>query len=334
MARILLLIFFVTSSFFSGCSVKHQAKAHYYLTAEKYAQGMVSFKEEIKKNPNDPSANYYMGRFCLANKNYHKGVQYLQQAVALNPEDADYHFWLGVAYASNNRNDLERMSYLKALRINENHIQALTYLGHNQLEKLEFEQALKTYNRVLDIWPEHPAALFNRALIMRKFGRTPEERVAWKEYLTVYPSGAKARQAVQRLNSIGDFEYRNYLIGCRTITLEKIWFEPFTDKIDRYSEPSLVMLGEILKNNPEISIHIVAYQKNNLSLAKARALRVKRYLIEKYPQIQSSRLRVSWFDVPEKIQFKSKVHLEDESINFITAVKPTKPVRVAAKQRH
>jgi len=334
MLRIFFVIFLVISLFSSGCAIKHQAKAHYYLTAEKYEAGIESFKEELKKNPNDPGANYYMGRFCLANKRYDEGVVYLQQAVALDPGNADYHFWLGVAYAATHQGDLEKKSYLKALHIDKKNIQAMAYLGHNQLENAEFDQALDTYNRVLKIWPEHPSALFNRALIMGQFGRTPEERLAWKEYLAVYPSGAKARQAAAHLNAIGDFEYRNFLIGSRTITLEKIWFEPFTDKIGRYSEPSLEMLGAILKNNPEIVIHIVAYQKNNIKLAKTRAISIKKYLLKKYPQIQASRLLVSWFGVPEKIIRKNMPHLEDESIRFITAVGRMKPQRIAAHKKN
>jgi tetratricopeptide (TPR) repeat protein len=330
MLRIFFIIFLGISLFSSGCAIKHQAKAHYYLTAEKYEQGIESFKEEIKKNPNDAGANYYMGRFCLANKNYTDGVVYLRQAVALRPESADYHFWLGVAHAANNRSDLEKKSYLNALHIDRNNIQAMAYLGHNRYENAEFDKALNTYRRVLKIWPEHPSALFNRALIMGQFGRTPEERLAWKEYLAVYPSGARGRQAAVHLNETGDFEYRNYLIGSRTITLEKIWFEPFTDKIGRYSEPSLEMLGSILKNNPEIAIHIVAYQKNNIKLAKIRAISIKKYLLKKYPQIQSSRLLVSWFGVPEKIVIKNKPHFENESIRFITAVNMTKPSRIIA----
>ena len=80
-------------------------------------------------------------------------------------------------------------------------------------------------------------------------------------------------------------------------------------------------------------IHIVTYQKNNIKLAKTRAISIKKYLLNKYPQIQSSRLLVSWFDVPEKIIIKNVPHLEDESIRFITAVKRAKPQRIAAHKK-
>jgi hypothetical protein len=90
------------------------------------------------------------------------------------------------------------------------------------------------------------------------------------------------------------------------------------------------MLGAILKNNPELAIHIVAHQKNNIRLAKIRAVSIKKYLLKKYPQIQPSRLLVSWFGVPEKIVIKNMPHLEDASIRFITTVNRMNSPRIAA----
>jgi hypothetical protein len=64
----------------------------------------------------------------------------------------------------------------------------------------------------------------------------------------------------------------------------------------------------------------VAYQKDNKRLAELRAKSVKRYLLDRFPEIKSSRLKVSWFEVPEKIKIAKKTFAEDESINFFSAV--------------
>lgn len=308
-------------------SARQNTKGNRYLKNRQYKDGIKAFQKELEVNPDSAEAQYFMGRFQLAENHPKEALYHLERAAKLSPEKADYHFWLGVAYAANKESDLERKSYLRALELDRKHIQALTYLGHNHLEKSEYEDALKTYNKVLKLWPNNPSALYNRALILKHFERTPEERLAWEAYLADCPSGAMTRQAVLNLNALGEFEYRNHIIGSRTVTLEKIYFEPFTAKIWIGSQPSLDVLGEILKNNKSISIHIVAYQKNNKKLAKARAKSVKKYLLKRFPEIKSSRLFVSWFGVPEKIKTAKKTLIEDESINFITAIKENKRMK-------
>ena len=312
----------------SGCAsviesqyhaVKQTMVGEYYLDSKNTKRGIEVFREEVSTHPDNAEAHYYLGRFLLAEKSKKEALTYLKRAVELSPKKADYHFWLGVAYAANKRGDLERKSYFKALEIDKKHVQALIYLGHNQLERKQYKEALKLYSTALEIKPANPSALYNRALIMKRLRRTPEEKLAWKEYLASYQSGAMARRAVLHLNDLGDFEYRNYLIGRRRISLETIKFEPFSAKIIGDSRPSLKRLGNILENNKNISIHIVAYQKNNKELAEARAKSVKKYIIKKFKAIKPSRLTVSWFDVPERIKIGKKVHRENETINFFTA---------------
>ena len=299
--------------------VKQTVAGQHYLDNKKYQKGIEVFREEVRAYPENGEAHYYLGRFLLAEKKGKEALNQLKQAVELSPKKADYHFWLGVAYAANNMGDLERESYLKALEIDKKHVQALTYLGHNQLERKKYKEALQSYNKALKLWPGNPAALYNRAYIMKQLGRTPEEKLAWQEYLAYYPSGAMARRAVLHLNALGDFEYRNYIIGRRTVTLKTIVFEPFTAKIGEDSRPSLDLLGIIMKNNSTVSIHIVTYQKKHKELAEARAKSIKTYLLKEFKEIKSSRLTVSWFDVPEKIKIDKKTFYNDESVNFITA---------------
>jgi len=306
----------------SGCSIKQQVRGEYYLDSEKYEKGVAYFEQDFVKHRENPSTNYYLGRFYLAEGAYEKGLLHLKRAALLDQQNADNYFWLGIAHAANNQKDLERSSYLKALEIKSDHVQALTYLGHNYFEKAQLEKALLTYDRVLEIWPENPSALFNRALILKHEKRTPEEKLAWKRYLTITASGTKARQAVENLNAAGDFDYRNYLIGRRIVTLKRIDFKPATPVIRKDTRLSLDVLGSVLENNQDIAIHVVAYQKNNRKLAEDRAQAIKQYLLKKFPKIQLSRLKLSWFDVPENINTGEPGHLYqvDESVNFITAI--------------
>ena len=311
----------VTESAKSGYyTVKYGLKGSYYLDNHKYKEGIEAFQEELKSNPENAEANYYMGRLQLADDHPKEALPYLEKAARFSPRDADYHFWAGVAYGANGRKDLEFKSYQRALELEPTHVDALTYRGHVYLERSEYQKALNDYKRVLELDSDNPTALYNRALVLNRLKRSAEERQAWLEYLSVYSGGPMAKQATIHLNEMGDFKYRNYLIGSRTITLESVTFEPASPEIKKSSCESLDILGNIMKNNQKVSVHVVTYQKNSAKLAEARAKSVKSYLLGKFPEIDSSRLILSWFGVSEQIKTEKKTFKADESVNFITAV--------------
>jgi tetratricopeptide (TPR) repeat protein len=298
--------------------IKHLAQGEYYLDQQDYTTGLRTFRKELKKNPDDARVHYYLGRFYMAKKLNKAGMNHLIQATQLDSGNADYHFWLGVAYSENKKPDAERKSYQRALAIDKDHSQALTYLGHNQYERKEYQTALKTYTRVLELDPVNPAALYNRALLLRRFKRVPEEIEAWKIYLDHYPSGAYARQATRYLNQRGDFDHRNHVIGMRRVTIPRIRFIPLTTEIDENSEPALDFIGHLVEKYPRYTLHVITYQLNNAELAERRAKNVKRYLLKRNPRIYSSRIKVSWFKQPEKIKVDRKQFLENQSVNFFT----------------
>ena len=315
----LLFLYIVSVALFISCGVKQLVKGEFYLSNEKYNDGIHSFERELRKNPYDPRINYYLGRFYLGNNQPKEGLAYIKKATELDPANANFQFWLGIAYSANKQQNLEWRCYEKALALNPNHLNTRIYLAHTQMERKQYKAALKNYSFVLKKWPDESASLYNYALALNKLKRTEEERVAWKEYLDFYPTGPMARNAVFNLNSLGDFSYRNHLIGLRTITLRKIQFKPLTEKLTKNSEESLKFLGEVLKNTKNISIYIVAYQKNNNELAKHKTKSIRNYLLKRFPELKSSMLKMSWFDVSETIKIGKKKFSRDESVNFITA---------------
>jgi tetratricopeptide (TPR) repeat protein len=299
-----------------GNTVKHSIKGEHYLSTDNYSAGVKSFKQAVTENPDNALANYYYGRFLLGDKQYKKALRYLQKATALDPDDPDYHFWVGVAYESLDQKTLEKKSYLKALSLKSNHLQSLIYLGHNQFESRQYTKALQSYSKALNIWPESPSSLYNRAFIATKLGRKPEALAGWLEYLSYYPSGAMARQAVAHLNTLSDFSFRNYTLRARTVTLEKIYFEPFTAQIDKGSKPSLELIGAIYSNMGKGKLQIAVYQLKNKELAKQRALSIKSFLLKKYPKIKKKDIGVSWFDSPEIIKVAKRKRRINESVSF------------------
>jgi tetratricopeptide (TPR) repeat protein len=300
-----------------GNSLKYAVQGEYYLQNQNYKKGTETFKQAVKTDQKSSEANFYYGRFLLAEGKGHKALPYLKQAIVLAPDKSDYHFWLGVAYGESRQESMERKSYQMALKLDPKHVKALTYMGNNRLRAKKYEEALKYYSRALEISDENPQALFNRTIILKHLGRVSEEKTALLVYLDAYPSGSFARLAADRLNSLGDQSYRNHKLGLRTLTLTKITFVPFSDKLSDESFPSLDLVGSTVANMPAGKLNIIVYQLNNSSLAKSRALSIGEYLTKHYPDLhKNNRLQISWFGNAEKKVILKKNMLFKESVQF------------------
>ena len=236
-----LIVFLLLSVIlYAGCSAVYRTQGQYYLNTNQYKAGLAAFEENVRKNPDDASANYYLGRFYLAQNQPEKGIGYLSRSAQLNSDHADTYFWAGVARSQLKQPTRERKNYIKALSLDDQHLQARTYLAHNQFENGQYKAALKNYDRVLSVQPDNPDVLYNRTLILKRQGQKPQEKRALKQYLAFYPSGAFAILAVNRLNEMGDFEYRNYRIGNRLVTLKAIQFISFGRNLLVQNQPVLI----------------------------------------------------------------------------------------------
>jgi len=125
-----------------------------------------------------------------------------------------------------------------------------------------------------------------------------------------------ARRAVDHLNQLNDFSYRNHQLGARTVTTEKIWFEPLSATLSKASSESLTVIGAIAENSKAGTLQIVAFQKNNKELAHRRALAVKHFLLDNFSGLKPGRIGVSWFAEPEQLVVNRKKLVIDESMSF------------------
>jgi tetratricopeptide (TPR) repeat protein len=312
--------FYLKTTLSSGSSFVKVVQGEYYLDTEKYREGIEAFKKDLGNNQDDPRVHYYLGRFYIAENYPKQSLKHMKKAAKLDPSSAEYHFWLGIVYSANKNRYAERKSYAKALKIDPGHVQSRIYFAHTQLERRHYKSALKNYSIVLKDWPDEPASLYNRALVLNKLHRRKEEKQAWKEYLDFYSSGPMARRAVSHLNSLGDFSYRNHLIGKRTITLRQIKFKPGSDRLTPDDKEALAFLGSVLRYAKDVSIHIVAYKRKDKQLAEKRAKSIKKYLMGYLEKKGFDRLKVSWFGASERIRAGGRTFRQDESVNFITAV--------------
>lgn len=286
----------------------------------KYDEAVEFFSRQLRNQPNDPAANFYMGRSLLAVDKPEKANGFLEKAVQLEPQNADFHFWLGVGYWAVMDFKNEKQCYFKALELNPDHLSANLYLGHNYLDQNQWAQALAQYDRVLGIDQDFPEALYNRAIALEKLGRLKPAIAAWKSYLDRYRSGKWAIHAAEQLRQHGDLSFRTCWLGQKKIVMHTTFFEPRGSRINNTCKTSLAVAAESLKKNPSLILQIIAYADENVKLAEARAKALKRYILESNPAVTPSRVKVSWFDVPEIMVSGDKTYVLKESVHLFTEI--------------
>lgn len=315
-----IILLFSAVLLLNGCSVGQMVTNSYhgnrYLYTQDYNQGELTFRKAVAEDPDDPLANYYLGRFILAQDKPKQALPYLDKAASLKPRNTDYLFWQGLAQGKAGKRKMERKTYQKVLAINENHVPARTFLGHNQFLAKEYQSALVTYNKVLEITPDNRSALYNRAMLARHLKYTSEEKASWLAYLWRYSTGDFAVKATDYLNQLGDFSYQNHNIGGQRTTLPKIWFKPLSDEITSRSLNTLNFIGDTATNLEKGKLQIVVFQQNNKKLAKARALSIRKYLLDKHPGLSPKRIGVSWFGVSEKLVILEEKQKNPDSVRF------------------
>ncbi len=327
MRRVFVLIF-LFSLCLSGCThfqgvqdygntLKYNIQGQYYLQGNDFDKGESHFANAVKAQPANAEAHYYYGRFLLAAEKNKSASNEFFKAVKLAPDKSIYNFWLGVTYGELGQPGNEKKYYELAIKYDKTNVLAVIYLGNWYLRAQKYKTALQYYTTALELWPNAPQALFNRALVLKNLGRTPEEKVAWLEYLTRHPSGKFAKLAANHLNRLGDDTYRNHTLGVRTVTLTKIYFEPLSEKLDAKSTPSLEHLGAVVTSMSKGVLNIVVYQLNNKELARKRALSIREYLYKHYPELEKQkRIRLSWFATPEAVKVMNKNISHSESVKF------------------
>ncbi len=216
----------------------------------------------------DAELHYQLGRRLLADDQADAALVHLTQAANARPDHALYQFWVGVNYWALNDLDQERSYYRSALQLDPDLLPAHVYIGHNYLDRGEWENALQHYQRVLQEMPNHAEALFNTGMALRKQGRTMLENGAWRTYLDDYDRGEQAIEAVSFLNTNGDFTFRRIQLGPLGIVKKTIRFDPHSATLDAADLATLDDIGQVVARNRKLQLHVVAYVDNDAHLAK------------------------------------------------------------------
>ena len=315
--RISIIIFSVTLL----CSCSGQLAGKYYLNNRDYESCIKEMSIISTEEPSNDTASFYLGRCYLAKGQAEKSISALKKAVSLNPQNAEYHFWLGINNWALADFDNELLEYHKALEINPDFLSANLYMGHSHFDKGDWQKALPYYEKVLKTDPYNPEALFNQAEARWQQGERAELTLLWKKYLDYYPDGVKGMRAASRLNALGDFSYRNFLIGQRVLTLRTPEFKAERSDMSYESMASTSVIAAIMEENKDLKINIITFVNGNKQLAKQRSFEIRKQILSGHPDIDSSRILLSWFGEPDKLKTSEGLKTINETVLFVTEVK-------------
>jgi len=114
-----------------------------------YENAIKYFKEEIKDNPQNAKAYFYLG-VCLRKNHLTDSIEQLKQAIYLDTEYIEAYYELGVTYIILNMQKESIDSFKKALSIDPNHENSLIKLGATYIYLQRYKSAIKILEHATD----------------------------------------------------------------------------------------------------------------------------------------------------------------------------------------
>ncbi len=254
---------------------------------------------ELAPFSHNARANFLVGRGLLEAGEKSLALQFFHQAVLQEPRSAEYGHWQGLAYWQLGDRDNERQSYQQSIARQPDYIPALLNLGHNMLESGDYRKSLAQYDKVLQLNPYEQTALYNRALNYHLLEDYPREQEAFIQYLHQYRSDKWAYRAVEHLQHLGAFQYRNYLIGNRKIVINQdILLGPALPA----RQLELERIVRWLEKSPSVELHLIVYSHNDKEKGKMIAEELRQQLQAIMGQNVIMPIRISWFDEPALVR--------------------------------
>ena len=161
--------------------------------------------------PQTETAKEWFARGC---EHYDSGelteaIEAFRLALMAGPPTADLQFHLAEALsrANNPRGALER--FYATVELDHDYLEAWTQIGSLHREVGEPEAALLAFDIALEVHPDYPDAVLQKAETLAELGRGNEAVVLWRRYLTFDSRGPWADLARQRLETWAPTEHQS-----------------------------------------------------------------------------------------------------------------------------
>ena len=244
------------------------------------------------------AAYFFLGRSLLTANQPEQALDAFRRAEQLSPDNPKYVLWQGAAFYALGDSEGERQRYQQVLLKRPDFLPARLNLANNLLQGGRVDQAGRLYGQILERDPTEKTAMYNQALVLRLQGKTKAEAEAWKRYLRYYRTGTSASRALQHLHELGDYSYRRYQLGYRSLILNQdLLLE--SAGVDR--EREINFLARQFVQQPLEELNIVVFMQNDARRAKQIARSLRNEIAHKVPKKYTKMIRVSWFGEPESL---------------------------------
>lgn len=284
------------------------------------------FYPETNKTPDELVINgssfndesfFYLGRSLLTSGQTAQALNAFSKAETLRPDNPEYTLWKAIAYRDLGDLDKERQTYQQLIVKKPDLLQARLGLARNFLQDGHADKAQQLYSQILVTDPKQELALYNKALALRVQGNHIKEAEAWKSYLDYYRTGDSANMALHHLHELGDYSFRKYQLGQRSVILNQ---DRLLDLKWQGQTREVEYLTRNFKDGSLGGVSIVVFVQDNAQQAKEIALSLRTAIANRTAGIKGDSVGFSWFDEAEPVETTSreKVSLSKGLLIFST----------------
>jgi Flp pilus assembly protein TadD len=137
------------------------------------------YREVLAAEPDNPTAQHYLGVIHYQRGNLAEGLPLLERAVAAQPDEPEFHNNLGLALAAADRDSEAIAQYRATLSLKPDHAVAWNNLGLALQARNEIRAGIDAFRRALALKPDFTRARWNLALALLLDGQFAE---GWREY--------------------------------------------------------------------------------------------------------------------------------------------------------
>lgn len=171
-----------------------EAEESYMLAKSLMPQIIPGKKYAARIAPNHLNVYINLANLIRANESrLEEADQLYRQAISMRPDFKQAYISRGELLLKMNKPLKAKDAYLKALELDRNNADLWYNLAIVYIELKEPNEALKNFNRALELNPKHKLALFNSAILMQESGEVklrPEARKRLLNYINEEPQDA------------------------------------------------------------------------------------------------------------------------------------------------
>lgn len=164
-------------------SDSHFLKGEKLVDRRKYVEAIKEFKKSIKKNPESYNGYAVVGSLYALMENFEESLGWFDQAITRYPEAADLWYNKALSLKKLSRFVEAEQAVIKSLEFNTGHFAALTLKGLLRTISGEAEEALKYFDKALEINPMYEIAWKNKISTLENLGNLQEVKRVKDEIL-------------------------------------------------------------------------------------------------------------------------------------------------------